>query len=86
MFLRVKVKANSRENKIEKMVGDFLMVKVKSPREKGLANKALISLLCDTFKIPKTAIEIKSGSSAIKKLLLIDDAYASLVFEALSSL
>jgi uncharacterized protein (TIGR00251 family) len=84
MFLKVKVKANARINSIEKMEGEFLVVKVKSPREKGLANKHLIQTLSDEFKVPKSAIFIKSGETSTKKILEIDDLYASLVFEKLS--
>ncbi len=84
MFLKVKVKANARINSIEKMEGEFLVVKVKSPREKGLANKNLIQTISDNFNIPKSAIVIKSGETSPKKILEIDDLYANLVFDKLS--
>jgi uncharacterized protein len=84
MFIRIKVKANSRENKVDKMEGDYLTVKVKSPREKGLANNDLIKTLSLCFSIPKSSIEIKSGSTSPKKMIIIDDVYASIVFDKLS--
>jgi len=84
MFLKVKVKANAKINSIEKMEGEFLVVKVKSPREKGLANKHLIQTISDEFKIPKSSIAIKTGETSIRKILEIDDFYANLVFDKLS--
>ncbi|MCH9621684.1 MAG: hypothetical protein S4CHLAM20_11090 [Chlamydiia bacterium] len=84
MFIRVKIKPNNRINKIEKMEGDFLCIKVKSPREKGLANKDLIATLSLSFNIPKSAISIKSGLTSPNKMIEIDDTYASLVFDKLT--
>jgi uncharacterized protein (TIGR00251 family) len=85
MILKVKVKANGYENKIVKREGDFLVVSVKSPREKGLANKNLIETLSKEFSIPKKAITIESGLTSIKKIVVIEESYANLVFERLSS-
>ncbi len=85
MLLKIKVKANSYENKILKKEGDCLVVSVKAPREKGLANKNLIATLSKEFSIPKNSISIKSGITSIKKLILIEEIHANLVFERLSS-
>ena len=86
MLLKVKVKANSYINKLLKKEGDSLVISVKAPREKGLANKHLINTLSEAFSIPKEAITIQSGEFSLKKLIVIDDSYANLVFEKLSSL
>ena len=85
MLLKVKVKANCYENKIIKREGAFLVVSIKAPREKGLANKNLIETLSKEFSIPKSSLTIKSGTTSIKKLIVIEDIYANLVFERLSS-
>lgn len=86
MFLKVKVKAHAKEEGVFKQEGGFLIVKVKAPREKGLANCALLKTLSTKFKIPLSAISIKSGSTSLKKIINIDPAYAQCVFEVLSSL
>jgi uncharacterized protein (TIGR00251 family) len=84
MILKVKVKANSYQSKIVKKEGDFLVIHVKLPREKGLANKALIEILSKEFSTPKTAIKIQSGLTSIKKTIIIEEVYANFVFERLS--
>lgn len=86
MFLRIRVKANAREDVIHKAEGDYLVVKVKAPREKGLANKALIKILSKEFAIPGSSISIKSGHTSLKKAIEIEESYANLVFEKLSLL
>jgi uncharacterized protein YggU (UPF0235/DUF167 family) len=40
--------------------------------EDGKANKALILLLADTLRLPKSSISIVSGETARKKILRID--------------
>ncbi|MCH9617714.1 MAG: hypothetical protein SP4CHLAM5_10870 [Chlamydiia bacterium] len=84
MLLRIKVKANTSQSKIHKMEGNYLVVYTKAPREKGLANKELIGIISENFNISKSAITIQSGSTSVTKMIHIEDAYASLVFERLS--
>ncbi len=86
MFLRIRVKANAREDGVHKKEGDYLIVKVKAPREKGLANAALLKTLSKEFSIPLSAIFIKSGHTCVKKGIEIEESYANLVFEKLSTL
>jgi len=44
---------------------------VHAPAEGGKANRALIELLADYFRVPKSAITIVRGQFARKKLLKI---------------
>jgi uncharacterized protein (TIGR00251 family) len=84
MIIRVRVKANAREDAISKKEGDYLVVKVKAPREKGLANASLLKTLSKEFLIPLSAIAIKSGHTCLKKTIEVQEPYAKLVFEKLS--
>lgn len=86
MLLSLEIKANQFENKITKRNGNGLLIKLKAPREKGLANKALFKTLSKEFKIPQSAITIKSGKTSTKKIIEIETAYAGRVFERLSTL
>ena len=47
--------------------GDALKVKVKAPPEGGRANREIISLLAETFDVPRSAISVKSGASSRRK-------------------
>jgi uncharacterized protein len=51
----------------------FLKARVTAVPENGKANKALIALLADTLRLPKSSISFISGETARKKILRIDD-------------
>ncbi|MDJ0723685.1 MAG: DUF167 domain-containing protein [Prochloraceae cyanobacterium] len=72
MKIQVKVKPNSKEQKVEKSTDGSLIVRLKSPPVDGKANKELIELLAKKFKVSKSKIKIKSGLSAKNKLIEID--------------
>ena len=57
-----------------------LKVYLKSPPEKGLANKELIKLFATTLKIPQEAVQILVGDTARRKKIKIDK---ELTFEQL---
>jgi len=50
----------------------FLKARVTAVPENGKANKALIALLSDLLRLPKSSISIISGETARKKTLRID--------------
>ena len=72
MKIQVKVKPNSKEQKVQKSTDGTLIVRLKSPPVDGKANKELIELLAKKFKVSKSKIKIKSGLSAKNKLIEID--------------
>jgi len=70
--LSVKVKPNSKQQKIE--VGDDggLTIRLKSPPIEGKANAELIKLLAKTYGVRKSQVQIKSGVTAKIKQIEID--------------
>ena len=70
--LTVKVKPNSKQQKIEQQLDGSLTVYLKSSPVDGKTNKELIKLLSDRFNIPKSQITIKSGLSSKNKLVELD--------------
>ena len=72
MQKRVKVKPNSKQQKIEEQTDGSLTIRLKSPPVDGKANEELIKLLADKFNVPKSHIRIKSGLSSRQKLIEID--------------
>ncbi|MEG3895043.1 MULTISPECIES: DUF167 domain-containing protein [unclassified Microcoleus] len=65
----VKVKPHSKQQSIEEQPDGSLTVHLKSPPVDGKANQELIVLLAKKFKVPKSAIGIKSGFSSRNKLV-----------------
>jgi len=72
MKKQVKVKPNSKQQKIEEAPDGSLTAHLKSPPVDGKANEELIKLLAEKFDVPKSKISIKSGLSSKNKLVEID--------------
>ncbi|MDZ8065565.1 MAG: DUF167 domain-containing protein [Nostoc sp. DedQUE08] len=72
MQKKIKVKPNSKQQKIKEQPDGSLTVYLKSPPVDGKANEELIKLLADKFDVPKSHIRIKSGFSSRQKLMEID--------------
>ncbi|WP_427158122.1 DUF167 domain-containing protein [Aliinostoc sp. HNIBRCY26] len=73
MQKKVKVKPNSKQQKIEEQADGSLTVYLKSPPVDGKANEELIKLLAEQFDVPKSHIRIKSGLSSRQKLIEIEE-------------
>ncbi len=54
-------------------MGEFLLVRVKSPPVEGRANRELLEVLSDYFHVPKSRIRIVAGKSSRNKLVEIDE-------------
>ncbi|MBZ8181931.1 MAG: DUF167 domain-containing protein [Oscillatoria sp. PMC 1051.18] len=72
MKIQVKVKPNSKNQKIESAADGSLTVRLKSPPRDGKANQELIELLAEKFSVRKCQVRIKSGLSAKNKLVEIE--------------
>jgi uncharacterized protein (TIGR00251 family) len=70
--LRVKVTARSASSEIVgELVDGTLKVKIAAPPERGKANQALIALLAEHYRVPRTSVTIVSGHTASLKLVKI---------------
>jgi len=72
MKISIKVKPNSRKQKIEELTDGSLIICLKSPPIDGQANQELIEMLAKKFQVTKSQITIKSGLSSKNKLVEID--------------
>ncbi|RAM50463.1 DUF167 domain-containing protein [Mastigocladus laminosus UU774] len=72
MQIKVKVKPNSKFQKIEETSDGSLNIYLKSPPVDGKANEELIKVLSEKFDVAKSRIRIKSGVSSRQKLVEID--------------
>lgn len=71
MKIRIKVKPNSREQKVEVLPDGSFKIQVKSIAEKGKANEEIIKILADYFDTPKSNIRIILGQGSSNKLVEI---------------
>ncbi|AFY78576.1 hypothetical protein Ple7327_3360 [Pleurocapsa sp. PCC 7327] len=71
MKIQVKVKPNSKQQRIEEADDESLFIYLKSPPIDGKANQELIELLAKKFKVTKSQVLIKSGLSSKNKLVEI---------------
>jgi len=68
----IKVKPNSKQQKITEEGDGSLTIHLKSPPVDGKANEELIKLLAKKFDVPKSSITIKLGLSSRQKVVEID--------------
>jgi len=74
MIIKVKVKPNSKEQKIVKIGHNDYLVYLKSAPEDNKANIELINLLKNKFNKPANKVKMKSGFKSRKnKLIEIED-------------
>ena len=78
MKISVKVIPNAKQNEIVDDAFDLLgarilKVKVNQPPEDGRANKAVIEILADYFKVKKSAVVIVTGETSRNKIIEIKD-------------
>ncbi|MBY5854154.1 DUF167 domain-containing protein [Rhizobium ruizarguesonis] len=72
--LAVRLTPNGGRDAIDGIEADeaFLKARVAAVPEKGKANKALILLIAQSLRIPKSSVSLISGDTARKKILRID--------------
>lgn len=73
MLLKLKIKTNSKENKIEKLKDDEFRIFVKAKPEQGMANQKALELLSEYLQIPKQKISLIKGHASPSKIVQIRD-------------
>jgi len=69
MRISVKVKANSRIEKVKKISDSEFVLSVKAVAKEGKANEATIKLLSEYFGLPKSKITILKGHTTKNKVI-----------------
>jgi len=78
MKIYVKVKPNSKLEKIEQIDKDHFAISVKELPIEGRANRAVIRVLADYFKISPYQIDIIFGRTSRQKIIEINDGKNSI--------
>jgi hypothetical protein len=69
MRISITVKANSKENSVQKSRDNEFTVRVKAPAKEGKANDAVIGALSAYFGVAKSRVDIIRGHTAKKKIV-----------------
>jgi len=83
--LRIKVVPGASSSGIAGWLGDTLKVRVAAPPEKGKANAAVETLICQALDLPDGVVRIVSGRSSPRKVVEIDGLSNSEVLRRLSA-
>ena len=71
ILLRVRAKPGARVDRVTAVRGDSLVVEVRAAPEHGRANDAVIKALAEALGIKASAIVLKTGHAAPRKLFIL---------------
>lgn len=72
--IKIVVKPNSKQQEIKiDSEEKYIQISVKSPPDKGKANKELLKLLAKQLEIPTSNLSIVSGQTSRDKIILVTD-------------
>jgi len=71
MKIKVIVKPNAKQEKVEKILEAEYRVFVKALPQKGKANEAVVKALASFFGVPKSAVQILTGFHSKRKMIEI---------------
>ena len=71
MLIRVYVTPNAREARVVKVSDNYFEVRVDERAVGGRANKRLLEILAEHFKVQKSRISILKGTKARNKLVQV---------------
>ena len=73
MKISVKVKTNSKENRVEEVAPNQFDVRVKVPPRENRANQEIIEILAGYFHLPKSRLSIVRGMKSKQKVVEIEE-------------
>ncbi|MBI2345517.1 MAG: DUF167 domain-containing protein [Deltaproteobacteria bacterium] len=71
MRITITVKPNARHEVVTVLSDGSLRVAVKAPATEGRANEAVVALLAQHFRVPKSSVLIVHGATGRRKLIEI---------------
>jgi len=71
MYIKVKVVASAKKEKIDKNRQDIYMISVKEPAERNLANTRVREIIASVFNVGTKAVRIVSGHQSPSKILSV---------------
>lgn len=72
MYIKVRVLAGAKKEKIEKKTKDTYYISVKEKAERNMANRRVCEIMASLLEIPVKSIRIISGHQSPSKILSIN--------------
>jgi uncharacterized protein (TIGR00251 family) len=73
MKISIKVKPNSKENRVEEIGPHHLLIKVKAPPRENKANREVMETLAEHLHVPKARLSIVAGMKSKEKVVEIEE-------------
>ncbi len=67
--LTLHIQPGARKTGFAGLHGDALKIRLAAPPVDGKANEALIKFIAETLRLPKSAVNLKSGQTSRRKLI-----------------
>jgi uncharacterized protein (TIGR00251 family) len=83
--VRLRVAPGSPRSGVVGRYGDGWKVRIAAPPENGRANEAVLGLLAQTLRVPRTAVKLVSGRGARDKIVELSGLDAAELEQRLSS-
>ena len=77
--LTLHIQPGAKKTEFAGLHGDALKIRLAAPPVDGKANDALIKFVAETLKLPKSAVNLKSGQTSRRKVLEVSGAEASVI-------
>lgn len=72
MYIKIRAFPNAKKESIEEK-GDELVVKVREPAERNMANIRILDLVAAHFKVARNKVKILTGHRSSGKMLSIEE-------------
>lgn len=82
LTLQIHAQPNAKSTGAAGLHGDALKVRIAAPALDDKANTALLAWLADVLNLPRSALKIRSGATARRKVVEIQPADAALAVRA----
>ena len=83
ILLKLRVHPGAKRSSINGTFGEALKLDLQAPPVDGKANAALLKFLADSLKLPKNAVELKSGACSRDKTVKISGKTPDEIISAL---
>lgn len=72
MYIKVRVTAGARKEKVERLDETTLVISVREPAARNLANKRIREILCKEYTVGSNAVRLVSGHQSQSKIFDIE--------------
>ena len=77
--LTLHIQPGAKKTEFAGLHGDALKIRLAAPPVDGKANEALIRFVADALKLPKSALNLKSGHTSRRKVLEVQGTTAEAI-------